>query len=118
MGDVPEQAEAARALIDELTPDGPGFICREVVLEVAWVLERSYGFTRPQVADALMGLTASDTLAVEQSDDVAAAAYSFRQGGVGFSDLMILRAAERADSTPLQTFDRRLARMQGTELLG
>ena len=51
VGDVPEQAEAARALIDELTPDDPGFICREVVLEVAWVLERSYRFTRPQVAE-------------------------------------------------------------------
>ena len=118
VGDVPEQAEAARSLIDKLTPDEPGFICREVVLEVAWVLERSYRFTRPQVADALMGLTASDTLVVEQSDDVAAAAYRYRQGGVGFSDLMILRAVERADSTPLLTFDRRLARMQGTELLG
>ena len=118
VGDVPEQAEAARSLIDKLTPDEPGFICREVVLEVAWVLERSYRFTRPQVAEVLMNLTASDTLVVEQSDDVAAAAYRFRQGGVGFSDLLILRAAERADSTPLQTFDRRLARMQGTELLG
>lgn len=117
VGDVPEQAEAARVLIDSLTPDEPGYICREVVLEVAWVLERSYGFTRSQVAEALMDLTASDTLVVENSDDVAAAAYRFRQGGVGFSDLMILRAAERANSTPLQTFDQRFARMQGVNLV-
>ena len=74
VGDVPEQAEAACGLIEGLTPDDPGFICREVVPEVAWVLERTYRFTRPQVSDALMGLTASDTMAVEQSDDVAAAA--------------------------------------------
>ena len=100
VGDVPQQAEAARVLIDGLTPDEPGYICREVVLEVAWVLERSYGFTRRQVAEALMDLTASDTLVVENSDDVAAVAYRFRQGGVGFSDLMILRAAERVNSTP------------------
>ena len=118
VGDVPEQAETARVLIDELTPDDPGFICREVVLEVAWVLERSYRLTRPQIAEALVNLTASDTLVVEHSDDVAAAAYRFRQGGVGFADLMILRAAERANSTPLRTFDRRLARMPGAELLG
>ena len=117
VGDVPEQAEAARVLIDSLTPDEPGYICREVVLEVAWVLERSYGFTRSQVAEALMDLTASDTLVVENSDDVAAAAYRFRQGGVGFSDLMILRAAERANSTPLQTFDQRFTRMQGVNLV-
>ncbi len=113
VGDVPQQAEAARVLIDGLTPDEPGYICREV----AWVLERSYGFTRRQVAEALMDLTASDTLVVENSDDVAAAAYRFRQGGVGFSDLMILRAAERANSTPLQTFDQTFARMQGVNLV-
>ena len=117
VGDVPQQAEAARVLIDGLTPDEPGYICREVVLEVAWVLGRSYGFTRRQVAEALMDLTASDTLVVENSDDVAAAAYRFRQGGVGFSDLMILRAAERANSTPLQTFDQRFARIQGVSLV-
>ena len=118
VSDVPEQAEAARALIDGLTPDEPGYICREVVLEVAWVLERSYGFKRSQIAEALLGLTASDTLVVENSDDVAASAYRFRQGGIGFSDLMILGAAERANSTPLQTFDQRFARMQGVNLVG
>ena len=95
MGDVPGQTEAARELIDGLMPDEPGFICSEVVPEVAWVLERSYDFTRDRVAEALMDLTASDSLVVENSDDVAAAAYRFRQGGVGFSDLMILKAAER-----------------------
>ena len=44
LGDNPEQEAAARTLIDRLTPGNPGFICREVVLEVAWVLERSYRF--------------------------------------------------------------------------
>ena len=118
VGDNPEQEEAARALMNGLTPGDPGFICREVVMEVAWVLERSYRFTRSQVAEALMGLTASDTLAVENSDDVAAAAHRYRRGGAGFSDLMILSAAKRARAAPLHTFDRRLARMEGAALVG
>ena len=118
VGDDDAQAEAARALLDGLTPDDPGFICREVVMEIAWVLERSYGFTRARVAEALMDLTASDSLVVENSDDVAAAAHRYRQGGVGFSDLMILTAAERVGATPLYTFDRRLARMEGAALVG
>ena len=54
--DNAEQAEAARALLDELTPGNPGFICREVIVEVAWVLERSYRFTRTRVAEVLMHL--------------------------------------------------------------
>lgn len=95
VGDNPEQEAAARALMDGLAPGNPGFICREVVLEVAWVLERSYGLPRDRVAEALMDLAASDSLVVENSDDVAAAAYRYRQGGIGLSDLMILSAAER-----------------------
>lgn len=116
--DIPEQVDAARELIEGLTPEDPGFICREVVLEVAWVLERTYSFTRTQVAEALMNLTASDSLVVENSDDVAAAAYRYRQGGVGFSDLMILKAAQRANAGPLHTFDHRLSRMPGATLVG
>lgn len=110
-------AEAARALLYRLTPDSPGFICREVIFEVAWVLERSYGFPRTQVAEALMDLTASDTLVVENSDDVAAAAHRFRQGGAGFSDLMILSATERAGATPFYTFDKELASIPGAFLM-
>ena len=64
-----------------------------------------------------MDLTASDSLVVENSDDVAAAAHRYRQGGAGFSDLMILTAAERAGAMPLYTFDRRLSRMQGAILV-
>ena len=118
VGDDAEQAEAARALLDGFTPDDPAFICREVVMEVAWVLERGYHFPRSRIAEALMDLTASDSLTVENSDDVAAAAHLYRQEGVGFSDLMVLSPAERAGATPRYTFDRRLARMEGVVLVG
>ena len=118
VADDPGQSEAARSLLEQLTPDTPGFICREIVIEAAWVLERSYRFPRTRIAEVLMGLTASDSLVVENADDVVAAAHRYRQGGVGFSDLMILAAAERVGAAPLYTFDRRLARMQGAVLVG
>jgi len=116
-GDNPEQETAARTLMDGLTPGNPGFICREVIIEVAWVLERSYRLSRAQVAGALIDLTASDSLVVENSDDVAAAAHLYQQGGIGLSDLMILSAAERQGAIPLHTFDRGLAKMQGAILV-
>ncbi len=118
VGDDPEQEAVARAVMDGLTPGNPGFICREVVLEIAWVLERSYRVSRDQIAETLMDLTASDSLVVEDSDDVAASAHRYRQGGVGFADLMILSAAAREGAMPLHTFDRRLARMEGAILAG
>ena len=117
VGDDAEQAEAAQSLLEGLTSERPGFICREVAIEVVWVLERAYGFTRVRIADVLIELIATDSLAVEAADDVARAALSYRQGGVGFSDLMVLSAAERAGATPLHTFDRGLARMEGAVLV-
>ena len=116
--DNPEQAEAARALLQGLTTDnGPGFICREVVIEVVWVLERSYRFTRERIANIVVELVATDTLVIEDDNDVAQAATAYRQGSADFSDLMILAAANRVGAQPLYTFDRRFARLDGTELV-
>ena len=41
-----EQAEAARGLVEGLTSENPGFICRESMVEIAWVLKRVYRFSR------------------------------------------------------------------------
>ena len=44
--DILELAEAARDLLESLTVERPGFICREVAIETVWVLERSYRLPR------------------------------------------------------------------------
>ena len=111
------QAEAARALMEGLTFDNQGFICREVIIEVVWVLERSYRFTRAQIADVLVELIATDSLVIEAADDVARAAFTYRQGGVGFADLMILSSSKRSGAIPLYTFDRRFSQMEGAVLI-
>ena len=115
--DNPEQAEAARALLQGLTTNGPGFICREVVIEVVWVLERSYRFRRERIANIVVELVATDTLVIEDDNDVAQAAAAYREGSADFSDLMILAAANRVGAQPLYTLDRRFARLDGTELV-
>ena len=116
--DDPNQAEAARLLLERLDSGRPGFICREVMMEVVWVLERAYKFPRAQIADVLAELIATDVLVIETADEVGRAAIRYHQPGVEFSDLMILAAAERTGARPLYTFDRKLARMQGTVLVG
>lgn len=115
--DDAEQAHAARALLERLTPGRPGFICREVVIEIVWVLERAYGFTRAQIADVVVELIATDSIVVEAADDMAGVVYAYREGGVGFADLMILAAAEREGAAPLYTFDRQFARTSGVDLV-
>ena len=111
-------SEAAQALLKGLNEEEPGFVCREVLLETAWVLERVYRFTRAQVADALLDLFASGALIPEAGDDVAEAIVAYSRGGADFAGLMILAAAARVGATPLYTFDQKLACEEGAVLLG
>ena len=112
-----EQAHAARSLLEGLSSKRPGFICREVAIELVWVLERAYRFSRDQIATVLEELVSTEGLVVEAADDVVRASSSYRRGGVGFSELMILAAAERAGTRPVCTFDRAFARLEGAALV-
>lgn len=78
--DNPEQADAARVLLEGFTTDNPGFICREVMIEVVWVLERAYRFSREQIAGIVIELMDTDTLVIENDNDVAQAAIAYNQG--------------------------------------
>ena len=111
------QAAAAATLISSLTADQPGFVSREVILELVWVLERAYDFSREQIADVLEHLVSTDLLVVEAGADVARAAYSYSTGSMGFADLMIRAAAERSSALPLYTFDQKAARLEGVALI-
>ena len=51
--DDARQAEAARKLLEALTTERPGLVCREVTVELVWVLERAYRFSRDQIATVL-----------------------------------------------------------------
>lgn len=117
-GDHPAQSAAARALFAALTPEAPGFIARETMVEIHWVLSRAYGLDRAAVCDALEGLALSRELAVEAADDVLAAVAAARAGAGDFADLMIAAAGRRAGCVRTLTFDRRAARAEGMALLG
>lgn len=115
--DHPTQSEAARVLVASLTRDNPGFVCREVIVELVWVLSRSYGTPREQIGRVLLGLLGAETIAIEGAEDVAGAALAYARGVSDFADLMILAAARRAEAIPLYTFDRRASRVDGVSLL-
>ena len=116
--DDPEQGVIARKVLENLAKESPGFISREVVLELVWVLERAYKCSRDEIAMVLEELTATEHLVVEASRDVVRCAVRYRESGAGFADLMILAAAERAGADSLCTFDRKAAELDGVILLG
>lgn len=116
--DDPAQAAIAGQVISGLTVDAPGYISREVIVELVWVLERAYRCARAQVADALEGLLAASEIEIEAADDIGLALFRYRNDGFGFADLMIAAAARRSGASELVTFDRKAARIEGVRLLG
>ena len=106
--------QAAR---DQLTDDAQGFVSREVLIELVWVLERAYRLGRAEIAVALDGLLSATELDIEGSDEVAPALELYRNDGFGFADLMIAAAARRGGANELVTFDRKAARLPGVRLL-
>ena len=115
--DDEQQAKAARDFLSRLTPEQPGFICREVTIELTWVLQRIYGFSRDLVAEALEKLIAVKELKFEAVDDLIPSIIHYRQGGANLSDRMIVAASKRRGAYPLYTFDQKLARLEGVSLL-
>lgn len=115
--DDPEQARIANTVFDQLTDVTPGFVSREVLVELVWVLERAYGYLRSDIATALDGLLSALELVIEAADDVGQAVERYRNEGFGFADLMIASAAKRAGASELVTFDRKAARLPDVRLL-
>lgn len=116
--DEPEQAGVAGAVIDALSETVPGFISREVLIELVWVLERAYRLSKPDIAGAIDGLLASAELVIEGAEEVGSALELYRNDGFGFADLMIAAAARRAGASEMVTFDCKAARLPGVRLLG
>ena len=115
--DDAEQGALARAFFAELTPEAPGFIAREVMVELVWVLERAYHYTRAEIAGAIEGLLSAVELEVEASDDIGTALSAYRDQGFGFADLMIAAAARRVGAKTLMTYDRKAARLPRVSLM-
>ena len=112
------QFEVAAGLIKGCTSDAPGYVCREVMIELVWVLERSYKYSRKEIAEALLSIVTASQFSVENAQDIASVVNLYRKEGYDFADLMIRQAAQRTENRILKTFDQKLARLDGVELLG
>ena len=115
--DDPDQSAKARSLLDRCSVKEPGFVGREVLIELVWVLERAYGRSPPSISAVLIGLLEAEELVLEDADDVATAAVAYGSGVAEFADHMIAAAADRAGCGTLYTFDRKAARHNSVTLL-
>lgn len=115
--DDPRQAGQANAVFAELTAENPAWLCREVLVELVWVLERAYGLPRADIAGAIDGLLAAQEVVVEHPDRVGLAVERYRQGGAGFSDHLIALAAQDAGCRTTFSFDRQAVAKAGMTMV-
>lgn len=107
--DHTRQSAAATDLIEGAARDGtPLFVSAVVLCELVWVLERAYGYPRPEVASALDGLLRASQLRFTDAALLWSALADYRHGRADFADHVIGREGTAAGCSATVTFDRAL----------
>ncbi len=79
--DDPVQSRQAAQIIEHrLTENRPGFVSLVTMAETVWVLERAYGMSNLEVAAVVERMLQSDTLSVQNAQEVFTAMIALRTG--------------------------------------
>jgi predicted nucleic-acid-binding protein len=116
--DDDKQAELANSLIESLDDASPGFVTLVTVVELSWVLESAYNFTRQQFAEMMQALMTVDTIKLDRAAVVASAVRVYAASRADFSDCLIERLSSSAGCERTMTFDKAAAKMAGMVLIG
>jgi predicted nucleic-acid-binding protein len=112
-----KQAALANALIESLDDASPGFVSLVTAVELSWVLESAYNFTRQQFAEVMQTLMTVDTIKLDRSAVVASAVRVYTASKADFSDCLIERLSANVGCERTMTFDKAAAKMAGMRLL-
>jgi predicted nucleic-acid-binding protein len=111
--DSPEQVRIAESFTA-----GGAWVSHLVLAEAMWVLDAMYDRTADQIASAIEMLLNHKNLTIQDIEVVTSALEHFRKRpALGFSDCLVLEIARKAGHLPLGTFDRDLAKLDGTKRL-
>ena len=100
----------ARKLIAERCPGPDTALVNHVVLcEMAWVLARTYRYSRQQIHAALAAVLATDAFAIPERALVEEALDLFNAGRADFADVLIGVLNRHAGCETTYTFDRKAA---------
>jgi predicted nucleic-acid-binding protein len=116
--DDAQQSAAARKLIGRCLQEGLSlFVPVTVVLELEWVLRKSYAFGKDEVLQALSSLFSAAEISLESERALEAALQLFRKNSADFADCVHIALAAQAGEQPLWTFDKTAAKVTGAQLL-
>ena len=93
------------------------FVPATVVIELEWVLRASFGFAKPNILTAMTALLSVVELLIESEPAIEVALRLYEQGSADFADCVHIGLAHQAGETPLWTFDKACAKVDGASLL-
>jgi predicted nucleic-acid-binding protein len=109
--DDARQSAAAEAFVEK-----GAWVSILALAEATSVLATVYQRNAAELATAVDMLLNHHDLTLQDADVVVAALDLFRsRTALGFSDCLMLQLARKAGHLPLGTFDRRLAKVEGTQ---
>lgn len=112
-GDDPKQAAAAEQFVA-----AGAWVSLLVLAETVWVLNSVYERTATTLVKMIETLLKHKDLTMQDPDVVAAALERYRKRpGLSFSDCLVVEIARKAGHTPVGTFDRDLAKLEGAQRL-
>ena len=114
--DDPDQSVQVRAAKAAIKKAGEVFISQVVQVETVWVLETAYGLKRDDILMVLETLALNSAYILEHEHIFVKALGLFRMNKADFADFIILAAAHNENIT-LFTFDKRLSRSSGVQLI-
>ncbi len=115
--DVPQSAAARRLIRSAVRNHETLFVPLTVMLELEWVLRSSFGFTKSAVVLALSRLLSSVELSFGSEAAVEVALALYQRSAADFSDCVHVALAHSAGQSPLWTFDKAAAKVDGAKLL-
>lgn len=105
--DIPDQHASAVTLLQK-SPNQFA-VADTAIIEIAFVLERHYGFVRSAILEAIEGLMSLSEINCNRGLFEKALPLFAKNPGLSFEDCCLAIYATLNDAEPLWTFDRKLA---------
>jgi predicted nucleic-acid-binding protein len=115
--DAIQSPRATEVIERQLTEESPGFISLVTMVETVWVLDRVYGLSDHEVAEAVERILQADTLLVQNEQEAFTAMMALKAGAGSFSDALIGALGAWAGCTAILTFDRKATRLKQFRLI-
>jgi predicted nucleic-acid-binding protein len=111
--DPVQSAKATQIFERRLTEEEPGFVSLVTMVETVWVLDKVYGLSSGEIAQAVERMLQANTLLVQNEQEVFTAMIALKSGQGSFADALVGALGKWAGCGSTLTFDKKAGRLEG-----